>query len=368
MHVFNATYYDGLSSKATHVLIRVDEQGMLSAEGFPSGIQIGDIDVRPRIGNTARKIYLPEGAYIESDDNDILDDIVKQWATQNKASRSEGIIHKLESHSRFVALAIVATLAIAYGAVKYGIPLASEQVTQWLPYEVDQALGKNVLPELDKSFFNKSTLSAERQAEIKADFEMLLSAVRHITVNDNLVVEENDPRHYQLVFRSSPVIGANAFALPDGTVVMTDELVELVEDPKYLSGILLHEIGHVKHRHSLQTLVSQASFSALVLVFTGDISLASSLVLLLPSILIEAEHSRKFEYESDTYALEAMQYLNIPTEYFSIAMEKLMSIEEDESEAHHEDKGKSSLFGYFSTHPPTQERIDRFRQQPSRTQ
>jgi len=113
-------------------------------------------------------------------------------------------------------------------------------------------------------------------------------------------------------------------------------------------------------------LISQASFSALVLAFTGDISMASSLVLLLPSILIEAQHSRQFEYESDTYALAAMQYLNIPTEYFSIAMEKLVSLEEENVEDDHNHKD-TSIFDYFSTHPPTQERIDRFRKESKST-
>ena len=62
-----------------------------------------------------------------------------------------------------------------------------------------------------------------------------------------------------------------------------------------LSGILLHEIAHVELRHGLQTVVSQAGLAAIFLLLTGDVSVASSLVFVLPTFLLEASYSRKFE-------------------------------------------------------------------------
>ncbi len=47
-------------------------------------------------------------------------------------------------------------------------------------------------------------------------------------------------------------VGANAFALPSGIVVMTDELVELAKTDDELVAVLAHEIGHVRGRHALR--------------------------------------------------------------------------------------------------------------------
>ena len=54
---------------------------------------------------------------------------------------------------------------------------------------------------------------------------------------------------------------ANAFALPGGTVVMTDAIVQAAADKGIsddaLVGVLAHEIGHVVHRHGMRMVVEQ---------------------------------------------------------------------------------------------------------------
>ncbi len=58
------------------------------------------------------------------------------------------------------------------------------------------------------------------------------------------------PRGTSVLFRKSrdPAMGPNAFALPGGTIVVTDELVELLGDHEdcACSGVLAHELGHVE--------------------------------------------------------------------------------------------------------------------------
>lgn len=56
----------------------------------------------------------------------------------------------------------------------------------------------------------------------------------------------------------APQIGANAFALPDGTLVVTDELVELAGDnDDEVLAVLAHELGHIHERHGLRLLRTQ---------------------------------------------------------------------------------------------------------------
>ena len=77
---------------------------------------------------------------------------------------------------------------------------------------------------------------------------------------------------YTLNFRGGGFIGPNAFALPDGTLVITDELVKLAGgDTEMLVGVLAHEIGHVELEHSLRQLYRAAGMAGLVMLIAGDI-------------------------------------------------------------------------------------------------
>ena len=83
---------------------------------------------------------------------------------------------------------------------------------------------------------------------------------------------------------------------------MTDELVELAEEENEIVAVLAHEVGHVRGRHSLRLLL-QDSVAALLLVgILGDVSTASLIVASVPSVLVEAKHSREIEAEADDFA------------------------------------------------------------------
>ena len=49
----------------------------------------------------------------------------------------------------------------------------------------------------------------------------------------------------KVLFREGGRIGANALALPAGTIIFTDEMVRLSEDDTELVTVLAHEIGHI---------------------------------------------------------------------------------------------------------------------------
>ena len=351
MYEFAGIYYDGRSSRGHRMLFLVNDSGQFSALDETGEISLPDypiqqLIIRPRIGNSPRQIILPDNSTLESPQNDVIDQVCQHWQLEHK----EKLAHFLENNLRFVYFSLIMLCVIGFGFFKYGLPAASHLIANNLPISVDEALGKGALEQLDEMIFEPSKLDAEVQIQIIGLFADLL--------------DEKD-RDYHLVFRNSTTIGANAFALPDGTIVMTDQMVALVDDYKQLSGILLHEIAHIKHRHALESLIQHAGTATVATAITGDVSLASSLIIFLPTVLLESNYSRQAETESDTYALEKMQSKGIPTEYFSLVMEKLMAQQYEKNEPSEnsgERKEHSDLLtDYFSTHPPTQERIDRFR-------
>jgi len=189
---------------------------------------------------------------------------------------------------------------------------------------------------------------------------------------------ELDPSRYQLLFRASDSIGANAFALPNGTVIVTDELVELLDEkPQAMLSILLHEIGHVEHRHSLKLVGRSLSTSIVFAVFLGDIEGMGELLLGAGSSLLSSAFSREMETEADEYSFDKLEQLGISPAVFADAMEALQSLSfevKDESQfqpgeefggADSEpqdappevEEGFSGPGKYLNSHPATKERI-----------
>lgn len=156
---------------------------------------------------------------------------------------------------------------------------------------------------------------------------------------------------YTLNFRKGGFIGPNAFALPDGTIVLTDELVELAgDDNDLVLGVLAHEIGHVDHDHSLRQLYRAAGVTALIMLIGGDIGSGTEDILVQGSALLALSYSRDAERDADRYSVQLMHKAGRDpaaiARFFEILGEKLG------------DKGEGD---FFSTHPATPERVEETR-------
>jgi Zn-dependent protease with chaperone function len=127
----------------------------------------------------------------------------------------------------------------------------------------------------------------------------------------------------RLVFRASPEIGANAVALPSGTVVMTDELVRLAAHEDEVVAVLAHELGHIHGRHALRSLLQHSATVVLIAVATGDLGSVSTLSATLPTFLLEMKYSRAFEFEADDYAAVALPLVGIAPARLAAILQRL---------------------------------------------
>ncbi|MBP55660.1 MAG: Zn-dependent protease, partial [Marinobacter sp.] len=168
----------------------------------------------------------------------------------------------------------------------------------------------------------------------------------------------------RVIFRSSPAIGANAMALPDGTMIFTDDLVNLAEDDNELTAILAHEIGHVAHNHGMKGMVQSSLTFWLIVMMTGDLSAFSDATVVVPAVMMSLSYSRDMEREADAYALKAMSDHDLNPTLFVTIMERLMAAHgEDRGPEAEEDNSRwDTLRDMLSSHPETGERIERFKQ------
>ncbi|TAH12571.1 MAG: hypothetical protein EAZ11_05250 [Curvibacter sp.] len=175
-----------------------------------------------------------------------------------------------------------------------------------------------------------------------------------------------DQRPWKLVFRQSK-IGPNALALPGGTILMTDEMVALVNaDTQVLTAVLAHELGHVQQRHGLRMLVQATVLGAVGAVVLGDFS---TLLAAVPALLGQAHYSREAEREADAHAVKVLKDaglspLHMVTLFEALEQERQRKASKATSSAGNADgeKDSASWLGIaFASHPSDADRIAYFR-------
>jgi Zn-dependent protease with chaperone function len=226
-------------------------------------------------------------------------------------------------------------LAMLVGSYVYGIPMLAGVAADRMPAAITDRLGSETLAVLDRQVFTASAIPRARQQAIDAAFR-------------GLRMPAGSTGAYRLEFRKSDAMGANAMALPSGTIVVTDGLVALARDDREILGVLAHEAGHVEGRHGLRGLLQNSLVGMLMALVAGDIS---SLAAAAPAALLEANYSRELEREADDFAIEVLRANGIPLRYLADILRRL----ESASGA----SGLSSALKYLSTHPATAERVQR---------
>ncbi|WP_228739357.1 M48 family metallopeptidase [Marinobacter arenosus] len=343
-------FYSGDNSHRQDALLRSVGGELILATAFHQRhLSLQDLTISPRVGNTPRYLHLPDDGVFETSDNDGVDQLGRRAST----GRIARLLHRLENHLGLILTAVVVTVAVTAFAFVYGVPWTAKAIAYALPDSIAEQAGESTLASLDSTWLDPSELSNDRQQSLQRHFEPFLTPVggQELTV----------------LFRSAPAIGANALALPDGTLIFTDELVELAENDDELVAILAHEIGHVEHRHGMQGMVQSSLTFWLIVMMTGDLSAFSDTTVMVPAVLMSLSYSRKMERQADQYALETLQRHDLDPGHFANIMARLAELE-DVSQGDADDEGEeekshwSRLGDLLSSHPVTEERIQRFRE------
>ncbi len=270
------------------------------------------------------------------------------------AGARPGLAQRMQT--RWPVLLGVLVLAVAglLAFYRWGTPWAAAQLSRHVPLAWELSLSQQALAQIDQAWLKPSQLEPQRQAALRTQFTELLARL-----SPQLKRYPAYAPRYELHFRRG--MGPNAFALPGGTLVMTDELVEaaakqgLGDDA--LLGVLAHEIGHVEHRHGTRLVVEQGVLNVGLGLALGDVS---SLVSMTSTVLTGLAYRRQHENESDCFALQLMTLAQRPT----APMADLLLGMSDRGKATAEPAAKtggSTMGDWLSTHPATPERAERLK-------
>ena len=349
--VLQTEWFDGRSPRARPVRACIEgAELVLSAEEMaPRRYPVEAVRWPERRSHGQRQAELPDGGLLQHSDPGEWD----QWWLNS--GQQEGRVVSWMQSWRATLAALLGTVVVLAAAWVWGVPWLSVTLAHMVPDGLEQRIGEQSLQQIERLFLKPSALSLAEQTLLRQRFEATV-ARRY---------PDGGAPHWQLGFHSSKILGANAFALPGGQMVITDDLVRLLHDqPDALVGILGHELGHVERRHGLDLMVRASLVSALVGVVLGD---ASGFLATVPATLATQSYSRDAEREADGDAARLLYASGISPAVMVAFFERIVAGpgSEGSREAHAEeeakDSGAPSLPISIASHPDHAERIRFFR-------
>jgi Zn-dependent protease with chaperone function len=332
MTTFAATWCDGRMAVRRPASVEVEgEEVRISGDFAPLVVPRSALTPDDPMQDLPRTLHLADGGTLETDAHDAVEE---SWPTRGRIAR---VALFLESRWSASLCAVAAIASITWFIIVVALPTLAEPVAASLSSRSVHAIGQSTLTTLDRTILTPSQLPRSRIAEINARFDAFLT-------------DEPDTDDFRIEFRRMP--GANAFALPGGIIVVSDDMVALAATDDELLAVIAHEIGHERNHHGIRLVLQNSGLAVLVTALAGDAVGMTILAAALPSVLVQSRYSRQFEAEADEYAFAHLKRHGKSPRVFADVMRRLQ-----QSEQH--DDGEQGLVQYLSSHPATEERIRR---------
>ncbi|AVR95230.1 M48 family metallopeptidase [Pseudoduganella armeniaca] len=323
-------FYDGQSARAHRVVLSVrDGHACLEGEAQRC-VPLAQVRVSERTARAPRKLTFADEACFEPDERAAMESLL------HATGHRDGSVVRLQQSWRAVSIALAALVLVLATGYLYVLPAGAAWIARALPLSVERQLGQGVLDVLDRHAFRPTRLPAARRTALAQAFA-------------RLAPPRDGAPPYRLLFRQSR-IGPNAFALPSGDIVLTDELVTLLEDDQAILATLAHELGHLHERHMTRRLIQGSVVTAVGTLVFGD---ATSLLAGLPALALDLRYSRDAEQEADDYAAAMLRQNGIGLAHLERLFAALQELEEKDG----------APPPYLSSHPPSAERLARLRRQ-----
>ena len=342
-------YFDGRSSRDHPATVTLTEQGVtlnVPELGSPRMWPLADVTVDPAVPGVRRVVKFRDGGRYETAD----DAAISAWERQVGLNRALTGVRWLESRWAAALGALVLAVAAVAAFVVFGLPVLARQAAAVTPRSVLATFDRETLKVLNTGeYVGPTKLSAARQAQLQAEFRDV-AAWAGGGYPYTLLLRDGEPAG-----TDSGGIGANAFALPGGTVVMTDQIVALASNDRELMGVLAHETGHVTHRHGLAGVYQGLGLTLVSTVITGDLVSATTFAAAVPAALLRGGYSRAAETQADEVAGRFMlerYHTTRPLQDILARLEKELGDGKD---------SRASVFDLLRSHPGTPQRIEHLR-------
>ena len=330
-----AVYFDGRSSQATWVSVWREDAVLRWRTADRTrewDAPFESVEPSARVAGLPFVLQLSNGAHLQID-HDLLP---SDWFPRHH--RLERVVDWLEHRWVAALVSIVVVVVSLLGLFEFGLPWAADRIATHLPHALETSMGRESLATLEGRLLLSTTLASDRQQHLQSVFRHFVDGLPGLP-------------EVRLRFYSSPAIGANAFALPDGTIVFTDALAKAIPDDEAFIAVIAHELGHQAGHHMLRQVLRSSGVFIVASMLMGDVTSLGGVAAGIPMFLIDSHYTRRFEEDADSFAFRTLAQQGIDPVAFVHAMQAL-------ERTHPELKGGKEL-RYVSSHPLNDERIAR---------
>ncbi|CAN5562550.1 M48 family metallopeptidase [soil metagenome] len=267
-----ASFNDGLTARSAPVELIVEgERLTFDADGQAHVWSLADLQIED-LGERLRLSHPKIG------DGRLTVDAAA-WRASVGGVRAERRHRSRET--RLVVGLAMAGLAIA-AVVFIGVPAASGPLARATPPDIEKRMGRNFEGQLSLGF---------RRCNGEAGQTALA------TFGHRLQDAADTPFDIRVRAVQAPM--ANAFALPGGAVMVTDDLIDMAKTPDELSAVIAHEAAHVERRHVMQAVWRSLGLGLVLDAVVGGGSGAGQQAVLLAGSVADLRFSRSAEREAD---------------------------------------------------------------------
>jgi len=235
--------------------------------------------------------------------------------------KNRGIdIHTQITNAGFLKISIITFFLFASFSCLYFyvLPPIAEKSVALLPQTFDNYIGDMVM----NDFIDQNKIDNEKTEDLQNFAEKLYLA-------------ETKKLEFTVV-KSNKV---NAFALPNGQIVIYSAILEKIQSYDQLAALIGHEVSHVNNRHSIKALSKSLAGYMMISLLFNDVNGIMSVLAENVQQIHSLSYSREFEQEADEYGLKILINNNLDP----YAMVELFEQLEKESEF--------SISEIMSTHP-----------------
>jgi Zn-dependent protease with chaperone function len=297
-----ALFFDGRSARGHAVRLALHEGQLLAQPLEPTAVDAGperrwplaQVQWPERTRHGQRTLHLADGGSLQVADTAAFD----AWRALH--GPPEGWVVRAQQNWRSTLLALVLLVAVGAAGYRWGVPAAARGLVALVPAAADQAVGEQALQSVQGRWLKPTQLPPARQAALRAAFAQMVAQAWPARGSEGAA-----PAYTLRFHAATRDLGPNAFALPGGDIVVTDELVALLDGhDDTLLGVMAHELGHVQHRHGMHALAQFTLLSTATSIALGDFS---SVLAVLPAWLAQMGYSRDAEREADAVAVRLLR-------------------------------------------------------------
>ena len=288
----DAVFYNGVSARPidSQVSLLEEEQQLLITVDGETPILIAFSEIA--ISHSEKEMIVLSFGKNPNRIVEVKDESFRNQFLKCNHSGKKGITYFKLINAGWKAHALFALLilAICLCTYFYFIPFVAERAVTILTLSFDKKVG-------DIAF---------EQAIEDEEIDSAASIIMN-TYLKSMMPNEYSKYHLNVV-KSNEL---NAFALPNGEIVIYTRMLKQIKTEDELSGLLSHEISHVTNRHSMRLLCKSLSGYLLLSVMLNDVNGLMTMILDNANNLQQLSFSRGYEKEADLSGLAILERYKI---------------------------------------------------------